>query len=226
MPNKLQSTEKRKWVHELLNAVRGDLPGSWTLRGSNAANLTLIREPIGWSIAWIGCDPSRTGKVYPICGVQPIAEFFASGLTAKYSMRLDEAEIGQRLLDLKGDDALSLLREFVTGPGLAEVATWTDENLARAAEASYAEPPGRRYHEWFGVAGWRAITGSGDPVRPAEEAIAHLESLSAFNPDRIDFYLGLIAAWESGAVEAARGYLIDQRDQALATLRLDRVIAP
>ncbi|MEO3928001.1 hypothetical protein ABGB07_29655 [Micromonosporaceae bacterium B7E4] len=214
----------------MLFELRTELPGQWSVRGTGLGTV-LAREPLGWSLCWIGYAGSPSRPVgWLSAGVQPLVTP-ALGFEMTYGIRMDEVDSGARSVDLLSDDAAGLARRFVLDAGLATIDAWPSGRLADVAERDFAQSPPRRRKYWYQLPGWRAVNGTASPVEPAEQLaeLCREQARTASDRgarqllDRAAFYGRLREAWHEGGSEAALRLLTGQRDQTLAAWRLDRV---
>ncbi|WNM38078.1 hypothetical protein RMN56_23460 [Micromonospora halotolerans] len=222
----------RRW-RQVLSELRADLPGEWSLRGSGL-DTVLAREPLGWSLAWIGWSGSPTRPVgWVTAGVQPLVAPFTSWIMT-YGVRMDEVRSGPPTVDLSADEAVDQARRFVLDAGLEKIDKWPAERLADVAERDYAQDPRRRRTHWHQLPGWRVVNGTASPVEPATELAELCRDRAAGSSgtgarqlaEQAAFYEGLVRAWHDGERDAALGFLTAQRDQALAARKLDAALTP
>jgi hypothetical protein len=198
------------------------LPGNWVVR-RRGARTTLIREPIEWTVPWIGFGPSRSSDWgYLYAAVVPLVRPFNWLVTYGLAMgdQRGDPDIPPSLHVLE-PGAFDVVQRFLQRQGLPAVDRWPAERFADVAERSYQLPADRRDHpvaHWLLAAGWRVVTGSGSPVEPARDAIAYFQQRDA--TEDVGWYRGLLAAWESGGRAAALEFLVEYRQQVLTREQL------
>ncbi|MEU8211445.1 hypothetical protein AB0B85_19890 [Micromonospora sp. NPDC049044] len=213
--------------------MRPALPGEWRLRGVGVGSV-LAREPLDWSLAWIGYSGSPTRPVgWVTAGVQPLVTSLTSWAMT-YGVRMDEAPSGPPTVDLMSDAAAGQTRQFVLDTGLTTIDEWPPARLADAAERSFAQDPRQRRIHWHHLPGWRVVNGTASPVEPATQLAQLCRDRAAGYSgkgvrqlvEKATFYERLIQAWHDGEREAALRFLTSHRDQALAARKLDKVLTP
>ncbi|MER7892175.1 hypothetical protein ABTX15_20385 [Micromonospora sp. NPDC094482] len=228
----MSSAEKARRWRQILSELRPQLPGEWSIRGTGVGT-TLVREPLDWSLAWIGYSGSPTRPVgWVSAGVQPLVMPFTSWIMT-YGVRMDEVRSGPRTVDLLSDAAADQTRQFVLETGLEKIDGWPPERLADVAERDFAQDPRKRRTHWHQLPGWRVVNGTASPVEPAtqlaESCQERARAASAKGARQLSeqaaFYEGLRRSWDEGGGEAALRFLTEQRDQALAAQKLDKVLA-
>ncbi|MFE9955203.1 hypothetical protein [Micromonospora sp. NPDC005299] len=222
----------RRW-RQVLSELRPDLPGEWSLRGGGL-DTVLAREPLDWSLAWIGWSGSPTRPAgWVAAGVQPLVAPFTSWIMT-YGIRMDEVRPGPRAVDLSSDGAVEQARRFVLDGGLKKIDGWPAERLADVAERDFAQDPRRRRTHWHQLPGWRVVNATASPVEPATQLAELCRERAAESSgtgarqlaEQAAFYEGLVRAWHDGERDAALPFLTAQRDQALAARKLDRALTP
>ncbi|MET7966415.1 hypothetical protein [Micromonospora sp. NPDC005305] len=222
----------RRW-RQILSELRRDLPGEWSIRGGGL-DTVLAREPVGWSLSWIGWSGSPTRPAgWVTAGVQPLVAPFTSWIMT-YGVRMDEVGSGPPTVDLSSGEAVDQVRRFVLGAGLEKIDKWPAERLADVAERDFAQDPRRRRTHWHQVPGWRVVNGTASPVEPAtqlaelcRERVAGSSGTGARQlAEQAAFHEGLLRAWQDGERDAALRFLTAQRDQALAARKLDAALTP
>lgn len=214
----------KRWV-EILRVLREELPGDWSIRGGGLRSI-LIREPIGWTIPWIGASKASSVRMH--AGVAPALTPHLGWLMGEYGLDMSELRDPRlRALPLGDDGDLEIARQFVV-PALARIAELTPQFYARRAEyvlgvVADGGPTSSTTH--LMAPGWRVINGSGDPVAAAricqDWARWRLAGEPEYIPPYLDFYDGLIDAWHSGGRDHALAFLTWNRDHQLAEQRYD-----
>ncbi|HEX5597746.1 MAG TPA: hypothetical protein VFX61_17280 [Micromonosporaceae bacterium] len=228
----MPSTAKAHRWRQILSELRPQLPGTWSIRGTGLDTM-LVREPLDWSLAWIGYADSPTRPLgWVAAGVQPLVTPMR-GFVMTYGARMDEVPSGPRTVDLLSDVAADHTRQFVLGPGLEKINSWPPIRLAEVAERDFAQNPRGRRTYWHQLPGWRVVNGTASPVEPAtqlaelcrERARASGKAARKMS-ERATFYEQLRQTWAEGERDAALRFLVEQRNRALAAEQLDRVSAP
>lgn len=202
--------------------VAPHLPGHWVVR-RRGARTTLVREPIEWTLPWIGFARSRGNDFgYVYAAVVPFVAPFNWYLT--YGLRMgDEPGVPDIPMGLEvlQPGAVDVLQRFLDRQGLPTIDVWSAELLADEAEHSYQLPPGERNEppaHWIHAAGWRVVNNAGSPVEPARDAIDYFDEVDM--TEHADWYRQLLAAWESGGREAALQFMVGYRQQVLTREKL------
>ncbi|MCG5461959.1 hypothetical protein AB0K35_04165 [Micromonospora sp. NPDC053740] len=229
----MSSADKARRWRQILSELRPALPGEWRLRGVGVGSV-LAREPLGWSLAWIGYSGSPTRPVgWVAAGVQPLVTPYASWIMT-YGVRMDEVQSAPPTVDLMSDAAAGQTRQFVLDTGLKEIDNWPPARLADVAERDFAHDPRQRRTHWHQLPGWRVVNGTASPVEPAtqlaqlcRDRAAGMSGKAARQlAEQATFYERLIQAWHDGEREQALQFLTSQRDQALAAQKLDKTLTP
>jgi hypothetical protein len=218
-------SSSKRWV-EILRVIRDDLPGRWTIRG-RGMKTTLIREPIGWTIPWIGASKGSFGRLH--AGVAPAVEQAVSWRTGPYGLDMVDVRGGPRGIDFGATDDLDVARTFV-GHALVRIDELSPTALAEKGERglqvmfdlvsprSDMDLPSRYV---MGAVGWRIVNDSGNPVEAAEQCIRYVEFQTwerATKDESIGFYRELIDVWTSGGRDESLTWLAERRDRQLAEL--------
>ncbi|MFJ8581099.1 hypothetical protein [Micromonospora sp. NPDC093277] len=229
----MSSADKAQRWRQILSELRAELPGEWCLRGTGLGSV-LAREPLDWSLAWIGYAGSPTRPVgWVSAGVQPLVTPFTSWVMT-YGVRMDEVLSGPSTVDLLSDAAAGQTRQFVLDAGLEKIDSWPPTRLSDVAERDFAQDPRQRRTHWHQLPGWRVVNGAASPVEPAKQ-LAELYHDRAQGTsgkgarqlaEQATFYERLIQAWHEGEREAALRFLTEQRDQALAVRKVDKALTP
>ncbi|MFD2767098.1 hypothetical protein [Micromonospora eburnea] len=229
----MSSADKARRWRQILSELRPELPGEWFLRGTGLGSV-LAREPLGWSLAWIGYSGSPTRPVgWVSAGVQPLVAPFVSWVMT-YGVRMDEVRSGPSTIDLLSDAAAGQTRQFVLDAGLEKIDGWPPARLADVAERDFAQDPRRRRTHWHQLPGWRVVNGTASPVEPATQLaeLCHDRARETSGKgarqlvEQATFYERLTQEWHEGEREAALRFLAEQRDQALAAQKLDKTLTP
>ncbi|MGY0006887.1 hypothetical protein [Micromonospora sp. I033] len=229
----MSSADKARRWRQILSALRPDLPGEWSLRGSGL-DTVLVREPLDWALGWIGYAGSPTRPVgWVAAGVQPLVTPFTSWVMT-YGVRMDEVRSGPSTVDLSSDEAVDQARRFLLDAGLAKIDSWPAERLADVAERDFAQDPGRRRTHWHQLPGWRVVNDTASPVEPATQLaeLSHARAAESSGKggrqlaEQAAFYAGLVEAWHDGGRDGALRFLTGQRDRALAARKLDEALTP
>jgi hypothetical protein len=209
----------QRW-RDLLTALAPTLPGEWRVRGSGR-RVVLVREPVEWTVLWLGRSQRRAGDPYLMSGVTPLVSP-VMGLTSQFGLRSDEVwpEPTYRTVSSAAADAGEQIRMFFQRDAWPLMQRGSYEGHAEVAEQQLAQPAAARQPPWVfpDAAGWRVALETGSPLEPARQAIDKLRSMAA--DDEVAFYEGLVDAWELGGRSAALSYLQRQRDATLARLGL------
>ncbi|MFI7519805.1 hypothetical protein [Micromonospora globbae] len=228
----MSSADKARRWRQILSELRPELPGEWSVRGGGLGTV-LVREPVDWTVAWIGYAGSPTRpEGWVSAAVQPLVMPFTSWIMT-YGIRMDEAGSGPRTVDLASDAAADQTRRFVLDAGLEKIDSWPADRLAQVAERDYAQEPRRRRTHWHQLPGWRVVTGAASPVEPATQLadLCHERARGTSGKgarqltEQAGFYERLAQAWHEGERDAALRFLAEERDRALTAQKLDTVLA-
>lgn len=216
-------TKASRWL-EVARVLRDELPGTWSVRGKGQA-LKIVREPVEWTLNAFSYASTYDDEGYLYSHVIPLVEPFVSWHLT-YGIRIGDAPGTPGTVNLLADNALHVAREFILGPGLAEMSRWPSQELARWAELSLqANPEEVRDSppDWLMAAGWRVVNGTGSPVeavRRTMEFIAFDNRARRLEPRwgeaHVRFYEGLGSAWGSGGRERALSFMTECRSRWLS----------
>ncbi|MBA8957644.1 hypothetical protein ACFQU9_07805 [Actinomadura namibiensis] len=209
---------QRRW-REMARELAPTLPGTWRLRGRGRSRV-LVREPIEWTVAWIGFSRSAFSESgWFMAAVEPLVKpTFSWALS--FGLRMDEVRNGPKDVDLRDDSAARDLARFAHEAALAELDRWTVERLAGAAEKSLKRPLERRRppHYWLMAPGWRVLLDTGSPREVFDEVVDFFGSRDL--QEQLPFYQDLCDRWESGGRPEALAFLQSHRDHKLEAARL------
>jgi hypothetical protein len=210
------SSAGKRWV-EILRALRTEMPGEWSLRGSGLKSL-LVAEPIGWANPWFGASKASSVRMH--AGVAPALVPALAWPLGVYGLDMSEAPKGLRALPLGEEGDLEVARGFAAH-ALQRIAELTPERYAQWAEGALRDfrdgkPP---TVDLAMAPGWRVVDESGDPVEAAHACLDFARQHPAdagWVAPYVAFFEALIAAWEEGGRDLALKFLVDHRDRQLA----------
>lgn len=210
-----KSTKAKRWV-EIAEQIKDALPGQWSIRG-RGLRTCVVREPIKWLFACVGCGVGSRGTTRLFACVKPLFEPGIE-LTLTYGLLMDEVLNAPKTIDFTDVDAAHVAVEFATGPAQQKINQYTMERLAEIAEMDFAASPeirSRGLHR-LRLPGWRVILETDSPEHPAEMALAWAKDAS--NDEFESYFAELLTRWRSDGRIGALTFLKEHRERALANV--------
>lgn len=206
----------KAWLR-IARSLAADLPGTWRVAGTGI-RAVVAREPIDWLVVWFGASRVRRDDDPCLIGGEASLVGPPFNLAIGHGLRSDTRRDGPKRIQLSEPNAVELTRDFVLNDVLPRVERWSPEQLAQEAEDQLARPAAERGRpsRFPDAAGWRVVLDQGSPEQP----VAEYKAWEGAEAASVRWYDELLEAWRSGGRERALQYLVGQRDQALADLKL------